>query len=42
MGEKDLRIIDPNGNEIEDRRVAYWNPPYWIKDPFQIDETSNV
>ncbi|MEB7725457.1 class III lanthionine synthetase LanKC [Mammaliicoccus fleurettii] len=33
-GEQEYYLRSPDGEMINDTRHAYWNPPYWIEDPF--------
>ncbi|MCD8772001.1 class III lanthionine synthetase LanKC [Mammaliicoccus sciuri] len=34
-GEQEYYLTSPHGSKVADSRYAYWNPPYWITDPFE-------
>src|SRR5699024_7127397 len=40
-GEKEAKIVSPQGEKVIDLRLPYWNPPSWVKDPF-VNEDSEL
>jgi len=43
LGERSYKIMSPEGKLIDDPRVPYWNPPYWVTDTlYKEEETPNT
>ena len=38
QGEKVYVLTSPSGELFPDLRTPYWNPPFWVSDPFLSDE----
>ncbi|RIO07388.1 hypothetical protein BUZ94_13065 [Mammaliicoccus sciuri] len=41
-GEQEYYLTAPNGEKVSDTRYAYWNPPYWIEDPFEFEDNDDT
>lgn len=37
-GERVMVIKSPEGELMPDRRLPYWNPPTWIRDPIRVED----
>lgn len=40
-GEREYVLRDPDGNLVTDKRVPYWNPPFWIEDIFDDESETD-
>lgn len=39
LGTKEYVLETPDGRMIQDERLPFWNPPYWVDDPFPDEES---